>query len=239
MKLKRIAIAFCFSILFIGLIANNSVSVEYNDKSSIAKLDSKTVLVTGFESWLDIYNPNPSQLIAENLSGKEIDGATIISIILPVIWGEAVDVLTKAITDYGPDIVISLGAGKISSIHVEKIGLNLKSCIYPDNEGKRFLFRRIDRRGPCIKFSHLPVKDIVEEINEAEIPAEQSYSAGKFICNEVMYGVLNFVAKNDLSTKVGFIHVPLLPAQDPEKGMELETMIDAIEIAITVCLEEF
>jgi len=66
----------------------------------------------------------------------------------------------------------------------------------------------------------------------------QSYYAGTFICNEVLYGVLNFVDRYDLSIKTGFIHVPLLLTQDPEQGMELETMVEAVEIAITVCLEE-
>lgn len=46
------------------------------------------------------------------------------------------------------------------------------------------------------------------------------------------YGVLHHIAKNNLSINAGFIHVSLLSSQNPEKGMELETMIEATEIAI-------
>ena len=239
MRLKRIITLLCFSILIIGSSIISGVSFENNINTSNKYIyqTGKTVLITGFESWA-IYSPNPSQLIAENLSNIEINGAEIVSIIVPVIWGEAVDFITQAIIDYEPDIVISIGTGMINSIHVEKIGKNIKSCREPDNEGRIFLLRRIDPRGPFLRFSNLPIKNIVLDINKAGIPVESTYNAGSFICNEVLYGVLNYIVRNDLSIYSGFIHVPLLYTQDPENGMDLETMMDALEIAISVCLEK-
>jgi len=237
MNLKRIIIVLCFSIIIFGSSVISGVSFEYNlnKKSENSYPPEKTVLITGFESWA-LYTPNPSQLIAENLSNIEINGAKVVSIIVPVLWGEAVDFITQAIIDFEPDIVISIGTGMIDSIHVEKIGKNLKSCREPDNEGKIFLFRRIDPHGPFLRFSNLPISNIVRKINRADIPAERTYNAGSFICNEVFYGVLNFIDRKDLSIDAGFIHVPLLSNQDPDNGMELEDMIDAIEIAISACL---
>jgi len=88
MKLERIITLLCFSILIIGSSIISGVSNEYNinTKSKYIYQTEKTVLITGFESWA-IYTPNPSQLIAENLSNIEIKGAEIVSIIAPVIWG--------------------------------------------------------------------------------------------------------------------------------------------------------
>jgi pyroglutamyl-peptidase len=51
-----------------------------------------------------------------------------------------------------------------------------------------------------------------------------------------MYGVLNYIYKNNLNMKAGFIHIPFLPEQVLDKGsmpsMSLETVTKAIEIAI-------
>ncbi|MFE3845872.1 hypothetical protein ACFL1L_03320 [Thermoplasmatota archaeon] len=239
MRFNRTKIVLYFSIILIisYIIPVGSFEDDINLENIVDCCSEKTVLISGFESWAK-YNPNPSQLIAENLSGETINGAIVVGITAPVIWGEAVDFVTQGIMDYNPDIVISMGAGMINSIHVEKIGINLKSCIKPDNEGKVFLFRRIDPRSPFLLLSPLPTKNIVREINRLNISAEQAYNAGSFICNEVFYGVLNFIDRNDLSIEAGFIHVPLLTSQDPENGMDLETMIDALKIAISVCVDE-
>ena len=232
-KTKRITILLFISIIILTYPLNIGSSFEDNIKKNINY--DKTVLITGFESW-EIYTPNPSQLIVENLSNIKIRGANIICIIAPVIWGEAVELITQAIIDYEPDIVISMGTGMINSIHVEKIGKNIKSCRESDNQGKIILLRKIDPNGPFFYFSNLPINNIVRKINQANIPAEKTYNAGSFICNEVMYGVLNFIDKNDLCIDAGFIHVPLLKSQDPENGMDLEDMINAIKIVISVCI---
>ena len=197
-----------------------------------AESPERVVLVTGFEPFggNDI---NPSQLIAENISGRIIDGATVVGIVVPVIYGGSVDVITEAIETYDPCVVISIGMGAgLSKIQVEKVGINIKSAKIPDNEGNIVLFRRIAFFGPFIRLSSLPVRQIVNEMKNANISVKISFNAGTFICNEVLYGVLRHIAKNDLSTKFGFIHVPLLSSQNPEKGMELETMIESTEIAI-------
>jgi len=74
-----------------------------------------------------------------------------------------------------------------------------------------------------------------DNINDAGISAKQNFFAGTYVCNNVLYGLLRYISKNDLDIKAGFIHVPLLDSQDPE-GMELEKMIDAVEIAIKTSL---
>jgi len=199
---------------------------------------SPKILVTGFESCCIIYDPNPSQLIAENLNGQIIDGAFVIGITLPVVWDEAVDVAIQAIKDYNPDIVISLGTGVMSSIHVEHVGINIKKSLMPDNTGHIILFRKINRGGPFMYFSSIPTEKIVQEINAVGIPAKNSYRAGTFICNEVLYGICSYIEDNHLSIKSGFIHVPLLSSQDQKRGMELDTMIEAVKTAIQVSLQE-
>jgi hypothetical protein len=56
------------------------------------------------------------------------------------------------------------------------------------------------------------VKAIVAALREQGIPASVSQTAGTFVCNHVMYGLLH--ALNGRSgAKGGFIHIPYLPEQ--------------------------
>lgn len=191
------------------------------------------VLVTGFGPF-DGYDINPSQVIAETLNGQVIDGAAIIGITLPVNFTESVEVATQAIEDFDPSIVFSIGLAPGSRmIRIEKVGLNLRKKSY--NNGGWFNFRRLDPHGPWFRFSSLPTYCIAKEIRRAGILARQSFFAGIYICNALLYNVLGYICENDLQIKAGFIHVPLLSSQDP-KGMDLETMLKATTIAIQVCL---
>ena len=85
--------------------------------------------------------------------------------------------------------------------------------------------------------SSIPTRCIVRMIRKAGIPVRQSWFAGTYVCNALLYGVLDYIIDNDLNIKAGFIHVPLLSSQYP-KGMELETMLEAVELAIQVSLQE-
>ena len=47
------------------------------------------------------------------------------------------------------------------------------------------------------------------------IPAHLSYTAGNYVCNHVMYGLLNYI--KGMNIIGGFIHIPSTPAQAAEK----------------------
>jgi pyrrolidone-carboxylate peptidase len=71
-------------------------------------------------------------------------------------------------------------------------------------------------------------------IKEKGIASRLSYSAGAFVCNDVLYTLLHRYDRSD--TLVGFVHVPFLPEQAKEgvPSMPLETIIEAIKTAIEV-----
>lgn len=232
MRPCKITIVIGLAILIILSAAASNVSLAGSPIGGNREktLDDTLVLVTGFEPF-DQYDVNPAQLIAENLDGEEIDGAHIIGITVPVDFNDSVAVVTQAIEQYNPDIVISIGLeARIHTIHIEKIGLNLKRL--PADEVEIFRYRRIDPCGPFVRLSSIPNRCITKAIRNAGIPARQSFYAGTYICNALLYGVLSYIEDNDSSMKVGFIHVPLLSSQDPNRGMELDTMINAVKIAI-------
>lgn len=192
------------------------------------------VLITGFEPFGN-YTVNPSQLVAEALNGTMLNDVEIVGVVLPVDFNESVEITTDAIQYYQPDLVLSLGLNARSQdIRVEKIGFNLKR--YPKDDGTWSFPRRIDVAGPLLRISPLHTADIVRKIREANISVQQSFFAGTYVCNTVFYQVLGYVSEQNSSRKMGFIHVPLLDSQDP-LGMPLQSMIDAVKIAIQAGLE--
>jgi pyroglutamyl-peptidase len=209
----------CIAMLFIFLIPLGLSGAS----------GSTVVLVTGFEPF-GVHSINPSQIIAETLNGSSFNDAEIIGIVLPVDFEKSVERARDAIELYHPDVVISLGLNaKAQRIEVEKIGFNIKR--YQKDDGTWSFPQRIDKNGPFLRLSYLKTYDIARTIRQANIPAQQSFFAGTYICNSLFYGLLGYVTEENLSITVGFLHVPLLDSQDPS-GMPFQKMVDAVKIAI-------
>jgi pyrrolidone-carboxylate peptidase len=151
-------------------------------------------------------------------------------VVLPVEYNKSVEIAVHAIEQYQPVLVISCGLNpRAHDIHVEKIGVNLKR--YQKENGHWSFPRMIDTSGPFLRISRLRTGEIVRAIRDANISVQQSYYAGMYVCNGLFYQLLGYAYGQDDSVTVGFIHVPLLSSQDP-RGMPLETMIDAVKLAI-------
>lgn len=221
-------------ILLIAPILPSGITYTNSNYEIEFASNNTTVIVTGFGPF-SIYDINPSQLIAEELDGQFIDGVEVIGIVLPVDFDLSVENIIKAIDDHTPQVLISTGLSpRAKKMNVEKIGINIK--IYPRNEKKWFIPRRLDPCSPFIRISSIDTKEIVSEISNAGIASRQSYYAGYYICNAVLYSALGFIKEKEIPTKAGFIHVPLLSSQDPN-GMELETMVEAVKISIKTSLK--
>ena len=142
-----------------------------------------------------------------------------------------------------PDAVLSIGqAGGRAGISVERVAVNLDDYRIPDNEGNQPVEEPVVFGGPDGYFCTVPVKQVVSTIQAAGIPAQQSLSAGTFVCNHVMYATLHFLAEAYSDTKFGFIHIPYLPEQVTDKpgqpSMSLELSAKAIETAIECIAKE-
>ncbi|MGB5946965.1 MAG: peptidase C15, partial [Paenisporosarcina sp.] len=56
--------------------------------------------------------------------------------------------------------------------------------------------------------STLPIRSMVETLNELGYPAAISNTAGTYLCNNVMYEGLHYINENNLNIPSGFIHIP-------------------------------
>jgi pyroglutamyl-peptidase len=207
------------------------------------------VLLTGFEPY-HIFDENPSGTVALALDGREIEGATVHSKILPSLFDETPKAISKLLEEEKPDISISLGLMPYSvAVQVERFAVNLKDYTadgIPDNKGQKPVDEQIVAGGPLALAATIPVRRICEEINRAGIPAVISNTAGTHNCNLTLYTSLRFVEQNRMKMRVGFMHVPFTPrlvAQISGRppytpSLPLDVSTKAVEIAISTAVKD-
>lgn len=197
------------------------------------------VLLTGFDAFGG--EPvNPAEEAVKMVS-ENIKGAEVIKLIIPTVQTKSVQAIEKAIEEHKPDIVISVGqAGGRFDITPERVAINLDDYRIKDNEGNQPIDAVIQEDGQHAYFTNLPVKAMVKHMNDNQIPATVSYTAGTFVCNHVMYGILYMIDKKYPNIKGGFIHIPYMTSQVMDKKnmpfMSLNEIVRGLELAIEACV---
>lgn len=162
-----------------------------------------------------------------------VAGVDIIKLEVPTVFGTSVDTVISAIEKHLPDAVLCVGqAGGRTGLTPERVAINIDDARIPDNEGHQPVDRPIAAEGPAAYFSTLPVKAMTAAIRQAGLPSDLSNTAGTFVCNHLMYGVLHHLAKHHPAIRSGFLHVPFLPQQG-SPSLPLEDIARGIEAAIT------
>ena len=174
---------------------------------------------------------------AVRLLPDTIEGATIVKLEVPTIFREALDVLDEALERERPDIAIAVGqAGGRFDVTPERVAINVDDARIADNAGNQPVDEPIYPDGPNAYFATLPIKAMVAAIREAGLPSSVSNSAGTFVCNHLMYGLLYAADKKYPDMRGGFIHVPFLPAQVVTKPNQPSMSLDNIVTALTVAV---
>ena len=141
--------------------------------------------------------------------------------------------IRAAAREHRPDVILSVGqAGGREGISLERIAVNLMDARIPDNAGFQPVDEPLYADGPAAHFSSLPLRPLLAALQEAEIPASISNTAGLYVCNAVFYEAARLKAQGKVRM-VGFIHVPYLPGQAAEKdapSLPLDRMVRALEI---------
>lgn len=195
------------------------------------------VLITGFDPFGG--EPvNPALEAVMRLPGR-IGGHEIVARALPTAFHRSLGVLSGAVREVRPDVLIAVGqAGGRSEISIERVAINVDDAPMLDNDGQSPTDQPIAPDGPAAYFSTLPIKAMVQALTTAGIPAEVSNTAGTFVCNHVLYGALHLAARERPAMRAGFIHIPFLPEQiarhPGQPSMALETVVAGLTLAIDV-----
>jgi pyroglutamyl-peptidase len=198
------------------------------------------VLVTGFAPFGG-EKTNPSWEVCGQL-GAEIAGLAVETCLVPCEFRRAIEVVAASIERLHPVLVICLGqAGGRDRMSVERVAINIDDARIADNAGAQPIDESIAANGPPAYFSSLPVKAMALAMRAAGVPAEVSNTAGTFVCNHVMYGVLHYLAASGHRARAGFIHVPYSEEQVLGKpgvpSLSIASMVKAVRAGIVAARE--
>jgi len=198
------------------------------------------VLITGFDPFGG--EPINPALEAVKLVSDNVDGAEVVKQEIPTVFKKSIAKLEEALITHNPDVVICVGqAGGRFEITPERIAINVDDARIPDNEGNQPIDEPIVHDGPDAYFSKLPVKAIINTLQKGCIPSKISETAGTFVCNHLMYGLLHLIHTKYPHIRGGFIHIPYVTAQVIDKKgqpyISLDELVKGLELAIAACAE--
>lgn len=194
------------------------------------------VLITGFDPFGG-EKINPALEAVKKLPDT-IAGAEVIKLEIPTVFRKSLERIEESIIKNSPDIVIAIGqAGGRFGVTPERVAINMDDARIKDNEGFQPIDTAIFEDGETAYFTNLPIKAMVKEMQEGGIPGSVSNTAGTFVCNHVMYGLLYMADKKYPGMKAGFIHVPYIPNQVVSKPNMPSMSIDDISKGLELCIK--
>ncbi|MFP1719883.1 pyroglutamyl-peptidase I [Gardnerella sp. Marseille-Q9185] len=198
------------------------------------------ILITGFTPFNN-ESINPSWEIAQSVHAPE--GVELVRLQIPTEFSKGAQKVIEKIEEVHPNAVLSLGQfGGSACFNVEYVGINCRAARIPDNSGYKPWYEPVVQDGDVAYKATLPVVNIVDALNKAKLPASVSFSAGAYVCNDVLYNVCHYCQTKKLTIKSGFIHVPYLPEQILDKpttsSMSLADMLRGIEVALQVIADD-
>ena len=194
------------------------------------------ILITGFDPFGG-ESINPALEAVKKLPDT-IEGAEVIKLEIPTVFRKSLEKIEENIEKHNPDVVISIGqAGGRFGITPERVAINVDDARIPDNETNQPIDLPIFEDGDAAYFSTLPIKAMVKEMRENGIPSSVSNTAGTFVCNHVMYGVLYMTSNRYPNIKAGFIHVPYIPSQVVTKPNQPSMSTEDITKGLELCIK--
>ena len=216
---------------------NSTRALPRAAKTPLTRVGTATVLLTGFEAFGG-ETVNPSWLAVQALHGKSVLGRKIVAAQLPTVFDDSLKVLRDKLNQYQPELVICVGqAGGRGAISLERVALNVNDARIPDNAGAQPVDTPVFAKGPAAYFTGLPIKAMLQALQNQGFPVEVSQTAGTFVCNHVFYGLMHFLAtqRGLKAARGGFIHVPFLPEQGAP-AMPLDEIVLGLKVAVRAAL---
>ena len=162
------------------------------------------------------------------------------SAMVPVVWGAPKDALAEATKGPGRVLIVALGEGD-DLYQVETLGYNERGG-YRDEAGKAPADTKVDDAGPGKMLLDGPAAALAASLGKKGFPAAVSTDAGRFLCNEMLYDLLELKAREPQKVVgIFFIHVPILDTRfvrDGEKIVNDKANCAEFGKALAASLEE-
>ena len=161
----------------------------------------------------------------------EVGDYRLRKLLIPVVFGEAADIVIREAEEFCPDVILCIGqAGGRSAITPEMVAINLRYAKIADNRGNEPKDEPVICGGDAAFFATINVREVSEAVNVAGIPSDVSYSAGTYVCNDLLYRLLSHFDKRE--TKVGFIHIPYCTEQNKDPSMDISEIVKGLTVLV-------
>ncbi|MCL2851733.1 MAG: pyroglutamyl-peptidase I [Defluviitaleaceae bacterium] len=201
------------------------------------------ILITGFAPFGG-ESVNPSYE-AVRLLPDIIGDCHIVKLELPCVFYESLSVLEDAIRAHSPGVVLCIGqAGGRFAVTPERVAINIDDARIPDNSGSQPIDLPIFEDGQNAYFATVPIRAMVDAVRAVKIPSSVSNTAGTYVCNHVMYGLLHMLATvpEFEGIRGGFVHVPYATEQildKPDKpSLSMQQITDGLQACVLACISE-
>lgn len=180
------------------------------------------IIATGFEPFENRKLNQSSELVRQLHLQSQF---SIETLVLPVEWEacfEPLDSKLNALKE--PALVLCFGEASRSVLNFECVGLNRRHSKSPDNMGKFKCNEPIISSGPLALETSWDLARLQSSYLETQTSLELSFSAGTYICNEVLYRCLNY---KGAPIAPAFIHCPI-----ETHSLSLTKQVQSIELMI-------
>lgn len=191
----------------------------------------KKLLITGFDPFAH-YIINPSWKVVQALPDA-IGNYQLHKLMLPNIFDLEARILLEKAVAIKPDAILMCGMNSSSTkIELNLAALNIRDAFLEDNLGHKPWGVPIREGAPAAYFATIPVHDIVRRLRAQKLPVDLALASGGFVCNDVFY--LTAQAFYGTETKIGFVHVPLLPEMvfDEKLARSLDETVEVLQAII-------
>ncbi|MBX9686325.1 MAG: pyroglutamyl-peptidase I [Candidatus Obscuribacterales bacterium] len=173
------------------------------------------VIVTGFDPF-DTFDVNPSREAVSRLPdfvklNQNSEAVKVAKLELPTCCTDAFEKLCLEVEASADDdfaLVLSGLASSRDKICLEKFALNERHYRGPDNNGHDWQDEIIHEGGPDAIKSRLPLRSLVQFLNQNGFAADLSHHAGTFVCNETYYRSLYRWQEKPNCRGIVFVHLP-------------------------------
>jgi pyroglutamyl-peptidase len=182
------------------------------------------ILVTGFEPY-GAHKANPSEELAKALDDRRFGDHAVRGVVLPVHHLDAASRIATLLAEHDPFAIVHTGLAETRArIALERVAVNVMDYRLPDNVGYQAVDEPCVADGPVAYLATLPLREMLDALVADGVPAYISNTAGTYLCNQTLYTTLHAVTRAKHATRVGFVHLPLLPSMVAASGVELPSM---------------
>jgi pyroglutamyl-peptidase len=195
------------------------------------------VLVTGFGPFPGVPH-NASETLVRLLATQasfRANGIEVSTAVLPVTWESAHKAASSAVAAFAPDAVLHFGVSRrATAFEIESRAVNMCGQ-RPDAHGRIAPPMPLVRAGKPLLAPTLAPLHLIRALRRANVPAELSRNAGRYLCNALYYRSL--AREGDGGPLAAFIHMPVLGDPSLRSRITMTQAVDAARILVQAAAE--